>query len=145
MANVSIAGMQTPSVEMASDASQQSTSTAQVQEQEDNTVPATTREKVKEYFDDAPIMYQVARCESTWRQYDQKTGKVLRGNVDANDVGVMQINERYHLDQSESLGYDIHTLEGNMKYARYLYRNQGLQPWSASKPCWSRARQIAQK
>jgi len=98
---------------------------------------------VKTYFRDNPIMYEVAFCESTLRHYN-RDGSLLRGHVDPRDVGVMQINEGYHLEHSEKLGYDIHTLEGNLAYAKYLYEKYGLQPWSASKPCWSK-RHIAQK
>jgi len=111
--------------------------------EETTTAPQTTREKVKSYFEDTPILYRVARCESRWRHYDGD-GSVLRGNVNANDVGVMQINERYHLQTAKSLGYNIYTLEGNMKYAQYLHRTQGLQPWSASRECWS-SQHIARK
>lgn len=95
----------------------------------------TTQEKVYNYFEDTPILYHVAKCESRWRQYD-KQGNPLRGNVDRRDVGVMQINEYYHLKQAQKLGFNIYTLEGNVAYAKYLYKNQGLKPWYASKPCW---------
>jgi len=104
--------------------------------------PLTTEEIVIEYFSDLPIMADIARCESHFRQTD-KNGKVLRGDADANDVGVMQINERYHLTQSEKLGYDIYTLEGNMEYARYLYEKEGARPWLASSKCWAKYQNIA--
>ena len=51
-------------------------------------------------------------------------------------MGVMQINERYHLLTAEKLGYNIHTLEGNVGYAKYLYEKFGSDPWSASSKCW---------
>jgi hypothetical protein len=90
---------------------------------------------VKTYFADIPIMAEVARCESRYRQYTIN-GEVLRGKVVNEDVGVMQINETYHLATSKKLGYNIHTLDGNLAYGRYLYEKQGTQPWSASAPCW---------
>lgn len=99
--------------------------------------------RVYAYFADIPEMIYVAQCESTFRHYGAD-GNVLRGNVVSADVGVMQINEYYHLDRSRSLGYDVHTLEGNLGYARFLYEEQGLQPWSASKPCWSSKHAVAQ-
>lgn len=92
--------------------------------------------KVYTYFSDIPEMIYVAECESTFRHFEV-SGEVLRGRAVSSDVGVMQVNEYYHLDRSRSLGYDIHTLEGNLGYARFLYEEQGLQPWSASRPCWS--------
>lgn len=99
----------------------------------------TTEEYVRNYFSDTPILAEVARCESTFRQTD-KGGKVLRGEVDRNDVGIMQINERYHLEKAKELGYDIYTLEGNMAYAKeVLYKKQGTKAWLASSPCWTKA------
>ncbi len=80
-------------------------------------------------------MIEIARCESTLRHYNNE-GQPLRGHVDRNDVGVMQINERYHLETANRLGINIYTREGNMAYARNLYERKGVQPWSASYPCW---------
>lgn len=92
---------------------------------------------LREHFADTPILIEIARCESTFTHY--KDGEVVRGRVDNADVGVMQINERYHLETAKKLGYDIHTIEGNMAYAKYLYEKSGSKPWNASKPCWSKA------
>lgn len=89
---------------------------------------------LRENFADTPILIEIARCESTFTHY--KDGKVIRGRVDSDDIGVMQINERYHLETAEKLGYDIHTIEGNVAYAKYLYEKSGSKPWSASSPCW---------
>jgi hypothetical protein len=94
----------------------------------------TTEERVRTYFFDVPELAEIAKCESEFRQYSK--GDVLRGDKDQNDVGVMQINERYHLVQSMNMNLDIYTLEGNMAYARALYKDKGLQPWKASKACW---------
>jgi hypothetical protein len=92
---------------------------------------------VDEYFSHIPVMSRIAYCESTYRHFGD-SGEVLRGIVDPRDVGVMQINEHYHLDTSKRFGFNIHTLEGNLGYAENLYNRQGTQPWSASKDCWNR-------
>lgn len=92
---------------------------------------------VRTYFSDIPIMVEIARCESRFRQYD-KTGTVLHGVENSLDRGVMQINRYYHADEAENLGYDLHTLEGNTSYARYLYEQYGVKPWKSSAPCWSK-------
>ena len=97
----------------------------------------STEDYVKQYFSDIPIMIQIAKCESTFRQLDQD-GDVHRGVVNSADVGVMQINERYHLDQSIAENYDIYTIEGNTAYARELYEKFGTQPWDSSKACWGK-------
>lgn len=98
----------------------------------------STKDIVTLYFKDTPILIKIAGCESTFKHLD-KNGKLVRGRVNNQDVGVMQINERYHLEQSKSLGFDIYTLDGNMAYAKYLYEKQGSQPWNSSSKCWKRA------
>lgn len=92
---------------------------------------------VKSYYSDEPLLVDIARCESTFRQYD-KAGNILRGKVNSADVGVMQINETYHLDKAKAMGLDIRTTQGNVAYAKYLYDTQGAAPWSASQKCWSK-------
>lgn len=95
----------------------------------------SVEQKVTVYFADIPVMKEVARCESHFRQ-TTLDGSVLRGEAVKQDVGVMQINERYHGKSAEELGLDIYTLEGNLMYARHLYDRQGTAPWSASAKCW---------
>ncbi len=94
-----------------------------------------TEELVREYFKDIPVMAEVARCESTFR-HTLADGSVLRGVVDNRDTGVMQINTHYHQSYADSLDLDLEDFYHNMAYARNLYERQGLQPWSASRPCW---------
>ncbi len=106
--------------------------------------PLTVKEAVTSYFSDLPIMIDIARCESRFRQTD-KNGNTLRGEVNNLDVGVMQINEKYHLEQSKKLGYNIYTIEGNMGYARYLYEKEGARPWMSSSPCWAQTENIAMR
>lgn len=106
--------------------------------------PLTTEDAVNQYFSDLPIMVDIAHCESRFRQTD-KAGNIFRGEVNHYDVGVMQINELYHLEDSKKLGYDIYTLKGNMAYARYLYEKQGARPWMSSSPCWAQSKTIAKK
>lgn len=100
-------------------------------------VVENTEDIVREYFADIPVMIQVARCESTFR-HTLADGSVLRGRVDNRDTGVMQINTGYHAETADRLGLDLENIYDNMAYARDLYERQGVQPWSASAPCWSR-------
>lgn len=99
-------------------------------------------EYVREYFKETPILAEVARCESTLRQFG-KDGYVIRGIVDKRDVGLMQINEGYHLETANKLGHDIYTIEGNMEYAKVLYQKFGLSPWKASSKCWLKHAELA--
>ncbi|HEY0220739.1 MAG TPA: hypothetical protein VGC58_00780 [Candidatus Paceibacterota bacterium] len=97
----------------------------------------STEEYVRQYFQDIPIMIQIAKCESRFRHLDDD-GEVHRGVQVREDTGVMQINEYYHLNTAEKRGFDIYTLEGNTAYARDLYERQGTGPWKSSKACWGK-------
>jgi hypothetical protein len=99
---------------------------------------ADVETKVREYFADIPLMAEISKCESHFRQFE-KDGSIFRGKVNNQDVGAMQINEYYHKDRATKLGYDLRTLEGNMAYARLLYQEQGGQPWVSSSPCWKKS------
>ena len=97
----------------------------------------STEAAVREYFSDIPVMAEVAYCESTFRHH-LADGSVLQGRIDPADTGVMQINKRYHLSAANAMNLNLDNLYDNMAYARHLYNKQGLQPWSASAPCWNR-------
>lgn len=103
----------------------------------------TVEEYVRNYFSDIPVMIEVAKCESRFRQHD-KNGEVLRGEKNNLDRGVMQINEFYHNEDSVKLGYDILSLEGNTAYARYLFEKYGVKPWKSSFPCWGKTTAYSQ-
>lgn len=92
--------------------------------------------KAEENDLDPKLALKIAFCESTLRQYD-KNGQALRGIENRNDIGIFQINETYHLKKSKELGFDIHTTEGNIDYAIWLMKNEGVYHWKWSKPCWS--------
>lgn len=102
----------------------------------------TTQEIVDEHFADTPILKKIAACESHHKQFNDD-GSVLRGIVNPQDIGYMQINEKYHLGTALKLGLDIYTLEGNLEYAKYLYRTQGVKPWIHSSHCWDKSNEFA--
>ncbi|HEY9583577.1 MAG TPA: hypothetical protein VJI66_01270 [Candidatus Paceibacterota bacterium] len=98
---------------------------------------------LEKHFADTPILIEIARCESQLTHF-REDGRVLKGNVDSADTGVMQINARYHLENAKKLELDIYTVEGNVAYAKYLYGKYGTKPWKASSPCWG-SKVIAKK
>lgn len=104
----------------------------------------TIEQQVDIYFSDIPVMKDIAWCESTLRQFNSR-GEILRGEENRDDVGVMQINEYYHGKTADAFELDLHTLTGNMAYARYLYEKNGTSDWKASKPCWSKSNKLALK
>jgi len=119
--------------------------TAQPAAIEQTTLKGTTKDieaYIRSQTSDMPILVDIARCESTFRQYGSN-GEVIRGLVNPADVGVMQINEKYHGDSALKLGYDIYSVEGNVAFAKYLYDKYGTSPWSSSEKCW--ASSLAQK
>lgn len=100
------------------------------------TYPGSDESIVRSYFQDIPVMIEVARCESTFR-HNLEDGSVLRGRVDSADTGVMQINKRYHQSSAAAMDLNLDDIYDNMAYARHLYETQGIQPWSASARCWN--------
>lgn len=105
--------------------------------------PLTLENYVRVYFKDAPILAEIAKCESRFRHVG-RDGKVIRGEAAPEDVGVMQINEFYHEDTAEILGFDLHALDGNLAYAKWLYAKEGTTPWLASGKCWQKSDRLAQ-
>jgi hypothetical protein len=103
---------------------------------------SATEEAVREYFQDIPVLIDVVYCESRFVQLNPD-GSVMRGRANPDDVGVMQINEEYHLATAQKLGINLNTLEGNMAYGRYLYKTFGTDPWVHSAPCWNKVREVA--
>ena len=90
---------------------------------------------VTEVFAEQPALIKVAFCESSL-EHTEEDGSVKRGDVDSRDTGLMQINKGYHAKKAKELGLNLENQEDNAKYAIWLFENQGLQPWSSSKPCW---------
>lgn len=97
--------------------------------------PVTLEEYIRDYFKESPVLAEIAKCESNYRQF-KGNGHVVRGLVNSYDVGVMQINENYQAERAEKLGFDIYTLDGNMAYAKWLYDKEGVKPWMSSSKCW---------
>jgi hypothetical protein len=84
---------------------------------------------VRTQFADAPLMIEIAKCESGYRQY-RNDGSILRGGTGGRYIGVFQISEG-HTQRAKDLGYDILTAEGNIGFARFMYNEQGTSPWAS--------------
>lgn len=87
-------------------------------------------------------IYAVCSCESgngkhgKPSQYESDGVTVKRGRVNSADIGMCQINAKYHEASAKKMGLDIFSEEGNIRYANHLYDTQGLRPWGASRSCW---------
>ena len=94
-----------------------------------------TETEIREYFEDIPVMIEIARCESKFRQFTD-SGNVLKGGAGGGMIGVFQFYESAHTGAASALGYDLTTLDGNLAYARHIYEAQGTTPWNSAKYCW---------
>lgn len=99
--------------------------------------PETLGTYVRQYYASTPILANIAWCESRMRQLDQD-GNIFRGKANPDDVGVMQINTRFHEATATAMGIDLESLGGNLEYAKYLYDKEGTKPWNSSSACWSK-------
>ena len=84
-----------------------------------------------------PVMHRIAQCESRGQHWT-KQGQVVRGKQNRHDTGLFQINTLIWGQKAQELGYDLHTLEGNTRMARYLFAHYGSVPWQSSAACWNR-------
>lgn len=85
-------------------------------------------------------LVEICTCESSYsgeqpRHYEKDGETVRYGRVTPKDRGLCQINEYWHKDTAESLGWDIETPYGNIKYANHLYSKEGEYPWRYSGNC----------
>ena len=110
----------------------QVTTVAEVREY---TVPELIKELSGNYGVDSTLALDIARCESRLQQF-REDGTLVRGNKNPSDVGVFQINEKYHLERSKTLGFDIYTTIGNIEYAMWLMKQGGSRYWRWSQGCW---------
>jgi hypothetical protein len=99
--------------------------------------PQTLSAYVREYYADTPVLADIAWCESRMRHLD-KEGNIFRGQINDKDIGVMQINTRFHEATATEMGIDLESLNGNLEYAKYLYEKEGTKPWVSSKACWGK-------
>ncbi len=101
------------------------------------TIEERIRLQAKVYKVDPELAVRIASCEGGLRQFNDD-GSVLRGKQNNKDVGIFQINEKYHLAESIKRGIDIYSIDGNIDYALDLLKREGSKPWNWSKDCWNK-------
>jgi len=99
---------------------------------------AAVEAAVREYFAATPVMIEIARCESKFRQFGAG-GEALHGGMGSKMIGIFQIYGDIHAAYALNHDMDIDTVEGNMAYAKHLYDREGTQPWLSSYSCWGAA------
>jgi hypothetical protein len=91
--------------------------------------PAKVESLIRDYFPDAPIMVKVAQGESGLKHW-HNDGRVVRGIVDKDDTGLMQINNRYWGEEAARLGLDYeNSIVDNVRMARHIMDTQGITAW----------------
>lgn len=97
--------------------------------------PQQIEKTVREYFADTPVLIEIARCESKFRQFTD-AGNIFRGGYNNQMIGVFQFYESVHKRGAKKLGHDLATLDGNLAYAQHLFDQSGSTPWDSSHSCW---------
>jgi len=99
--------------------------------------PEYVAARVVEYFQDAPVMIAIASCESEFRQYERSGRLLVNSHPDSSATGVFQILYlTHHPNWSQSPETNITTLEGNLAFARRMFKEAGTTPWNESRSCW---------
>jgi hypothetical protein len=80
----------------------------------------------------------VSKCESS--MYGSAINYNYRkdGTLHSIDKGYLQINNLYHEARMNQLGLNWNDEWDSLEYGFMLMAEQGLQPWSASKSCWTK-------
>ena len=73
-------------------------------------------------------------CESKF--VHERNGKITRSKT--NDVGISQINLKSWAKKAKELELDLYSKNDNLKFALYLYEQNGLKDWRASHRCGSK-------
>lgn len=110
---------------------------AVVEEAAAEDIPTIIEAEAAESGINPSLARRIAFCESSFRHSDA-TGAIIRGKNNVADVGLFQINEKYHLKKSRELGFNIYALEGNIGYALWLIKNEGTKHWRWSRNCWKK-------
>jgi len=93
---------------------------------------AAIEASVRFYFADIPVMADIAKCETNFRQYNPDGSPMY--DATGTYIGVFQIAKSIHTTAAKSLGLDLATIDGNMMYARHLYESSGTAPWKGCLP-----------
>lgn len=90
-----------------------------------------------------PALKRVCSCESNGRpdreprHFEDDGVTVRKGKINPLDTGMCQINLKYHEASAAKMSLDLFKEQDNIKYANWLYKNEGLTPWNWSKQCWA--------
>ena len=107
-------------------------------EQAENIIARHKGEIITELPDE---LKSIAFCESRFRHFI--SNKVIHSKT--SDIGIMQINLPLWKKKAESMGLNLYEKSDNIKFGKFLYEQNGLKDWSASKRCWSKLNETSLK
>lgn len=93
---------------------------------------ARIKQEINTVFHDALIMHKVMICES------EGNTNAYNPTNNSHDNGLFQISAKFHGARMRALKLDVADPADNIAFARMLYDESGLNPWSASKHCWNK-------
>ncbi len=81
------------------------------------------------------LMNNIIRCESGFDPYSINENK-KNGKVWSTDRGLLQINDFYHQNEADKMGFNLLNVDDSLEYGFVLFKKQGTKPWNPSKNCW---------
>lgn len=93
---------------------------------------------------EAPVLQRISDCESgtgkagSAHQFNKDGTIVMHQNANGSiDIGYMEINLTVsHINEAAKLQMDLTTEEGNKSFGKWIYENEGTDPWNSSAHCW---------
>lgn len=96
---------------------------------------SSIKQTIIAFFPNAPIMVQVAKCESELR-HRTKSGALLPNQGGGSARGTFQVLMRIHAPEMRKMGLNPDNDRDYMVYVKHLYDTFGLTPWQPSRHCW---------
>ncbi len=76
----------------------------------------------------ALAILRIVRRQSGFNQFGEN-GKPYRNPANPSKVGVMQIDDSIWSERARELEYNLYEMDGNLRFALWLYKEQGFAPW----------------
>lgn len=103
-------------------------------------VPKTFESQVvllaEKYGQNEKLARAIIHCESHSRETAYNANLTASSTIWSHDLGWWQINDYYHKSEALKRGFDITDKWDNLEYGFILMKEQGTNPWNASRHCW---------
>lgn len=95
-----------------------------------------TKYLAKKYGQDEALARRIIQCESQTNQSKKNDNYTKSGVYWSSDHGYWQINDYWHERTAARRGFNIYLWDENLEYGFILLKEQGTEPWTASRHCW---------